>query len=110
MPFVCRCLAVPTKASRCFATKSSIVVSNRPLISATKMRGGARDEGSTLRVGIAHYARDISSNLLYRGGQFLITAARDEDVRAFVHTLLHGRKANTAVATSNECSLSFQFL
>src|SRR5262249_58543609 len=40
-------------ASWCFATKPLIVVGNRPLISATKMRGGARDGRQPWPIAIA---------------------------------------------------------
>src|SRR6266446_1159805 len=57
---------------------------------------------------VALETADISSDLLYRRRQLQIAAPRDEDVRAFVHELLRGRKANAAVATGNECSFSFK--
>jgi len=50
----------------------------------------------------------ISSDFLYRRSQLSITAARYEDVRAFVHKLLCRRKANAAIAASNQCNFSFQ--
>src|SRR5258707_2219567 len=40
--------------------------------------------------------------------QLRLPPARDEDVCAFIHKLLRGRKANTAIAPGNECGLSFQ--
>src|SRR5207245_1130317 len=57
---------------------------------------------------VALETADISSDLLYRRRQLRITAARDKDVRAFVHELLRRRKANAAVATSDEGSPSFK--
>src|SRR5712691_5975856 len=57
---------------------------------------------------VALYAGDIPSDPLYRRRQLRITAPRYEDVRAFVHKLLRRRKANAAIATSNECYFSFE--
>src|SRR6266404_3817955 len=56
------------------------------------------------------YASYISSNLLCRRSQLLLTTARYEDVRAFVHKLLRRGKANATIATSNECNSSFKFV
>src|SRR5205823_14163451 len=57
---------------------------------------------------ISLYAGYISPNLLYCRSQLLLTASRDEHVRAFVHELLRRRQANAAIATSNECNFSFK--
>jgi len=43
------------------------------------------------------YAGHIFSDLLYRPSQLRLTASCDENVRAFVHELLRGRKANAAI-------------
>ena len=57
---------------------------------------------------VSSYAGHIVSDLLYRRSQLWITAPCYEDVRAFVHKLLRRRKANAAIATSNECNFSFK--
>src|SRR5438093_4651080 len=57
---------------------------------------------------VSLYAGYISPNLLYCRSQLLLTASRDEHVRAFVHELLRRRQANAAIATSNECNFSFK--
>src|SRR5205807_3956354 len=57
---------------------------------------------------VSLYAGDISPDLLDRRSQLRITAPRDEDVRAFVHELLRRRKADAAIATSNEGDFSFK--
>src|SRR6058998_814639 len=60
---------------------------------------------------VRHVALDadhIRPDVLDRRSQLRITAPRDEDVRAFVHERLRGRKANAAVADSNECDFSFK--
>ena len=59
---------------------------------------------------VALETADVSPDFLHRRRQLRITASRDEDVRAFVHELLRGRKSDAAVATSNEWSLSFKSL
>src|SRR5882757_47181 len=57
---------------------------------------------------VSLYAGYISSDLLYRRGQFGITTPRDEDMRAFAHKPLRRRKANAAIATGNECDFSLK--
>src|SRR5438874_2932748 len=57
---------------------------------------------------VSWYARYASSDLLYRRSQLWTTAPRYEDVRAFVHKLLRRRKANAAIAASNECNFPFK--
>src|SRR5882672_7850289 len=59
---------------------------------------------------VSLYAGHIYSDLLDRRSQLPFTAARDEDVRAFVHTLLRRRQANAAIATSNEGNFAFKFV
>jgi hypothetical protein len=56
------------------------------------------------------YAGYIPSDLLHRPIQLRLTAPGYKDVRAFVHKLLRGRKANTAIAASNERNFSFQLV
>jgi hypothetical protein len=58
------------------------------------------------RVTAAAEERQLSHNSLiaYRRSQLQITAPRYEDVRAFVHKLLRGGKANAVIATSKECN------
>src|SRR5882724_11001695 len=58
---------------------------------------------------VSLYAGYIASDLFYRRSQLRIPAPCYEDVRAFVHKPLCSRKANAAIATSNECNLSFKF-
>jgi hypothetical protein len=59
---------------------------------------------------ISLHARDISSDFFYRPSQLRLTAARYEDVRAFVHKLLRRGKANAAIATGNERNFSFKLV
>jgi molybdate transport system ATP-binding protein len=59
---------------------------------------------------VSLYASYISSDLLYRRSQLRFTAPHYEDVRAFVHKLLCGRKANAAIATGNQCNFSFKLV
>src|SRR5467141_3827928 len=59
---------------------------------------------------ISLYAANISSDFLYRPSQLRLTAARDEDVCAFIHKLLRRGKANAAVAAGNECNFSFKLV
>jgi hypothetical protein len=54
------------------------------------------------------YAGYIPSDLLYGRSQLLLTAPRDENIRAFVHKLFGRRKANTAIATGNESKFFLQ--
>src|SRR3979411_3079781 len=61
-----------------------------------------------LRVSL--YAGYVSSYFLNRCSQFRLTAPSYEDVRAFFHKLLCRRKANAAIATSNECHFSFDLV
>src|SRR6266404_6725697 len=54
---------------------------------------------------VSRYARDISSDLLHRRSQLLLTAPGYENVRTFIHKLLRRRQANAAVSTRDECNL-----
>jgi hypothetical protein len=58
---------------------------------------------------VALYPGDVSSYLPYRSSQLRITASGYEDIRAFIHKALRGRKTNAASATSNECEFSIKF-
>src|SRR5437016_4857294 len=57
---------------------------------------------------VSLYAGHTSSDLFYSRSQLRIAAPRYEDVRAFVHKLLRRRKTDAAIATGNECNLSFK--
>src|SRR5712675_2716705 len=59
---------------------------------------------------VSLYAGYVSSDFLNRCSQFRLTAPSYEDVRAFFHKLLCRRKANAAIATSNECNFSFELV
>src|SRR4030095_9986887 len=57
---------------------------------------------------VSSYACYIASDLLYRRRQLRITAPVYKHVRAFAHNPLRRRKANAAIATSNERNFSFK--
>src|SRR5260370_8484181 len=54
------------------------------------------------------HAGDIASDVFESRGQFAIAAPGYEDVGAFVHELLRGRKADAAIAAGDERNLSFE--
>src|SRR5262245_2974417 len=57
---------------------------------------------------ITWHGRDIASNVLRHGGQFLLAAAGNENVRTLGDELLCSGQTDTAAATSNERNFSFE--